>query len=137
MTNLPDASHGIFNDIRKLAEFDRDFKKLVRKFKTLDEDLNTFIANQLKLTHKLNIDNKGVVRISDLGIEYPQIYKAKKFPCKALKGKGAASGIRVIYSHLKQGHIVKDKYLHVRETFHTIIITHLPNKDDLLTTAHI
>ncbi len=97
----------IFNDIRKLAEFDRDFKKLARKFRTLDEDLNIFIANQLKLTHKLNIDNKGVVRISDLGIEHPQIYKARKFPCKALKGKGAASGIRVIYAYFKKEDIIE------------------------------
>jgi len=89
----------IFNDIRKLAEFEKDFKKLTKKFRTLEDDLNTFIANQLKLTHKKNIDNKGVVRISDLGIENPKIYKARKFACKALKGKGAASGIRVIYAY--------------------------------------
>jgi len=97
----------IFNDIRKLAEFEKDFKKLVRRFRTLDEDLNTFIANQLKLTHKLNIDNKGAVRISDLGIEYPKIYKARKFPCKVLKGKGAASGIRVIYAHYEKEDIIE------------------------------
>ena len=97
----------IFNDIRKLAEFEKDFKKLAKKFRTLDEDLNTFITNQLKLTHKKNIDNKGVVRISDLGIEYPKIYKARKFACKALKGKGAASGIRVIYAYYEQDDIIE------------------------------
>ena len=97
----------IFNEIRKLAEFEKDFKKLAKKFRTLDEDLNTFVANQLKLTHKLNIDNKGVVRISDLGIEHPKVYKAKKFPCKALKGKGAASGIRVIYVHYEEEDIIE------------------------------
>lgn len=97
----------IFNDIRKLAEFKKDFKKLTKKFKTLNEDLNTFIINQLKLTHKLNIDNKGVVRISDLGIEHPKIYKARKFACKALKGKGAASGIRIIYAHYEKEDIIE------------------------------
>ena len=89
----------IFNDIRKLAEFKKDFKKIARKFRTLDEDLSIFIANQLKLTHKLKIDNKGSVRISDIGIDYPKIYKSRKFTCKALKGKGAASGIRIIYAY--------------------------------------
>jgi hypothetical protein len=97
----------IFNDIRKLAEFEKDFKKLAKKFRTLDEDLNTFIVNQLNLTHKKNIDNKGVVRMSDLGIEYPKIYKARKFACKALKGKGAASGIRVIYAYYEQDDIIE------------------------------
>ena len=97
----------IFNDIRRLPEFDKDFKWYAKKFRTLEEDLSAFVANQLKLTHKLNIDNKGVVRIAALGIEHPQIYKAKKFPCKALKGKGAASGIRVIYAYYEQEDIIE------------------------------
>lgn len=97
----------IFNDIRKLDEFKKDFKKLSKKFRTLDEDLNAFITNQLKLTHKKNIDNRGVIRISDLGIENPQIYKAKKFACKALKGKGAASGIRVIYAYYEEEDVIE------------------------------
>ena len=97
----------IFNDIRKLAEFEKDFKKLAKKFRTLEEDLSAFIANQLKLTHKKNIDNKGVVRISDLDVEHPKIYKARKFACRALKGKGAASGIRVIYAYYEQDDIVE------------------------------
>jgi len=97
----------IFNDIRKLPEFEKDLKKLAKSYRTLKDDLNTFIANQLKLTHKLNIDNKGVVRISDLGIEYPKIYKARKFPCKALKGRGAASGIRLIYAYYEENDVIE------------------------------
>ena len=97
----------IFNEIRKLAEFEKDFRKLSKKFRTLDEDLETFIANQLKLTHKLNIDNKGVVRIPDLGIESPLIYKARKFTCKSLKGKGAVSGIRVIYAYYEEEDVIE------------------------------
>jgi len=97
----------IFNDIRKLAEFEKDFKKLAKKFGTLSGDLNTFIANQLNLTHKLNIDNRGVVRIPNLGIEHPKIYKARKFACKALKGKGAASGIRVIYAYYEEEDVIE------------------------------
>ena len=97
----------IFHDMRKLAEFEKDFKKLVKKFRTLEADFDTFVTNQLKLTHKMNIDNKGVVRISDLGIEHPKIYKARKFACKALKGKGAASGIRVIYAYYEQEDVIE------------------------------
>ncbi len=91
----------IFNEIRKSSGFERDFKKLSRKFKTLEEDFETFIKTQLVLFHKLEIDNKGIFQISDLGIESPKIYKVKKFACKALKGKGAKSGIRVIYAYYK------------------------------------
>ncbi len=89
----------IFSEARKLTEFDKDFKKLRKRFRTLDEDLEVFIEKQLKLFHKLGIDNKGCVRISDLGISCPEIYKARKFACRSLKGKGAASGIRIIYGY--------------------------------------
>ncbi len=97
----------VFNEIRKLTEFKKDFKKLSKKFKTLDDDIETFINKQLKLTHKLGIDNKGVVHISGLGIEIPRIYKAKKFACKALKGRGGMSGIRIIYAYYEKEDVVE------------------------------
>lgn len=97
----------VFKEIRKLTEFKKDFKKLAKKFKTLDDDLETFINRQLKLTHKLGIDNKGVVHISGLGIEIPRIYKAKKFACKALKGRGGMSGIRIIYAYYEKEDVVE------------------------------
>jgi len=90
----------IFRKIRELPEFGRDLKKL-KRFKTLHGDLNTFIEKQLRLYHKLGIDNKGIVQISNLGIKHPKIFKARKFACRSLKGKGAASGIRVIYAYFK------------------------------------
>ncbi len=97
----------VFKEIRKLTEFKKDFKKLAKKFKTLDDDIETFINKQLKLTHKLGIDNKGVVHISGLGIEIPKIYKAKKFACKALKGRGGMSGIRIIYAYYEKEDVVE------------------------------
>ncbi len=92
----------LFNEIRQLTEFQKDLKKLSKKFRTLEEDLKVFIEKQLNLYHKLKIDNKGIFAISDLNIDYPKIYKAKKFACKSLKGKGAASGIRVIYAYFEK-----------------------------------
>ncbi|MDL1980305.1 MAG: hypothetical protein LWX02_02295 [Deltaproteobacteria bacterium] len=97
----------VFKEIRKLTEFKKDFKKLAKKFKTLDDDIETFINKQLKLTHKLGIDNKGVVNISGLEIEIPKIYKAKKFACKALKGRGGMSGIRIIYAYYEKEDVVE------------------------------
>ncbi len=89
----------IFNDITELAEFKKDFKKLSKKYQSLSSDFETFKNTPLKAFHKLNIDNTGIIRISNLGIESPQIYKVKKFACKALKGTGAKSGIRIIYAY--------------------------------------
>ena len=97
----------IFNDIKRLAEFENDLKKLSKRYHSLEEDLETFIDKQLKLYHKLRIDNGGIFPISNIGVEYPKIYKAKKFACKALKGKGAASGIRVIYAYHEENDIIE------------------------------
>lgn len=88
-----------FNEIKRLAEFNKEFKKLLKKYRSLEDDLNTFIDKQLVLYHKLDVDNQGVLRISGLGVESPEIYKAKKFACKALKGRGVQSGIRIIYAY--------------------------------------
>lgn len=92
----------IFKDIVYLSEFEKDKKKLLKRFRTLDEDLDNFINIQLKLFHKLGIDNNAVEQISDLGISKPNIYKVKKFACKSLKGKGVQSGIRIIYSYFEK-----------------------------------
>lgn len=88
-----------FNEVKRLPEFEKDLKKLLKKFSSLEEDLDTFIDKQLDLYHKLQIDNGGIVEIMGLGIESPKIYKARKFACKALKGRGVQSGIRVIYAY--------------------------------------
>lgn len=89
----------IFNDITELAEFKKDFKKLSKKYQSLSSDFETFKNTPLKAFHKLNIDNTGIIRIANLEIESPHIYKVKKFACKALKGTGAKSGIRIIYAY--------------------------------------
>lgn len=90
-----------FNEIKHLPEFDKDMKKLKKKFRSLDEDLTVFTNAQLYPFHKEQIENEGTVRITGLGIDSPPIYKSKKFTCKALKGEGVRSGIRVIHAYFK------------------------------------
>jgi len=80
-------------------EFNKDLKKLKKRFRSLETDLQNFIKVQIKLFHELKLDNQGIVEISGLGIEYPKIYKARKFACRTLKGTGSRSGIRIIYAH--------------------------------------
>lgn len=89
----------LFKKISHVPEFEKDLKKLVKKFSSLEEDLQNFIRFAMSLYHKQKIDSRAIFHISDLGIKSPKIYKAKKFACKALKGKGAQSGIRVIYAY--------------------------------------
>lgn len=92
----------LFKEIYATAEFETDFKNLFKRYKTLIEDFEIFIKAQLFLFHKKQIDNKGIVLIPNTGIVSPRIYKARKFSCKALKGKGVQSGIRVIYAYFEE-----------------------------------
>lgn len=85
-----------------LPEFEKDLKKLGKRFRSIETDLETFIKTQLGLYHKLKIDNKGIVQITGLKIEKYRIFKAKKFACRSLKGRGVQSGIRVVYAHLEE-----------------------------------
>ena len=84
-----------------LPDFKKDFKKLEKNYPTLKQDLEVFVNTQLKLSHKLNIDNSGIVQISGLSISVPKIYKARKFTCKSLKGRGSYSGLRILYASFK------------------------------------
>ena len=97
----------LFNEIRRLKEFEKDFQKLLKKFKTLEEDMETFKKVQLDLYHKQKIDNSGVFRITNLNIDNPKIYKAKKFACKSLRGTGVKSGIRIIYAYYEEEDIIE------------------------------
>ena len=89
----------LFKQITHAPEFEKDLKKLLRRFASLKEDLQIFIKVAMNAFHKQNIDSRAVLQISELGIHSPKIYKAKKFACKALKGKGVQSGIRIIYAY--------------------------------------
>jgi mRNA-degrading endonuclease RelE of RelBE toxin-antitoxin system len=87
-----------FKEIVELPEFKKDLKRLSKRFPTIGEDIQNFISTQLVMFHKLGLDNNGIFRLTDLGFDVPPVFKAKKFACRSLKGKGVMSGIRVIYA---------------------------------------
>jgi mRNA-degrading endonuclease RelE of RelBE toxin-antitoxin system len=91
----------MFSSIAQLPEFEKDVKKLRKRFRTLDEDIDNFIKFALVPFHTEGVDYGGIVVISDLGIKEPKIYKVRKFACRALKGKGNQTGIRIIYAYFK------------------------------------
>lgn len=80
-----------------IPEFYEDTIKLANKFETINYDLKVFIQTSLKLYHEIKMDNDGIKKIKDL--KDVSLFKADKFACRALKGKGAKSGIEVIYSY--------------------------------------
>lgn len=79
-------------------EFQRDFKGLLKRFKTLEEDFALAKKAAIELYHIQKINNLSVFPIQGFSSQKIQIFKVKKFACKTLKGRGAKSGIRIIYA---------------------------------------
>ncbi len=79
----------------ELTEFKKDLKSLLKRFRTLDEDLA--VVKQV-LEVMPNERPPFSFRIDNLGIE-TCIIKVKKIACKALKGRGVNSGLRLVYAH--------------------------------------
>ncbi len=82
-------------EFNQLSEFDKDLKSLLKKYRTLNDDLN-----EVKTILKKRPDERPPFsfRINNLGLE-TCIIKVKKIACRALKGSGVNSGLRLIYAH--------------------------------------
>jgi mRNA-degrading endonuclease RelE of RelBE toxin-antitoxin system len=78
-----------------IPEFDREFKRLLKSWPSLEEDLEILkqFLNSFPCGH-----TDSVVRISNLGIK-SEVYKVRHFRCKDMKGRGGRSGIRIIYAY--------------------------------------
>jgi len=91
-----------FSEVARPPEFVRDLKGLSKRFRTLEEDLAMLVRAQITPFHKLGIDNRGAFQITSLPFLEPKIFKVKKFACRALKGRGANSGLRLIYAYFEE-----------------------------------
>ena len=87
-----------FQRVDRLSEFDRDIKKLRKRYRTIDDDLGMLIDTLLFAYHKIVTKVDGVRRIDDLGDTRLPVYKVKKFACRSIKGKGVRTGLRLIYA---------------------------------------
>jgi hypothetical protein len=96
------TSTATFREVERLPGFARDLKGLGKRFRTLEEDLTTLVRVQIVPFHKMGVDNKGVFQVTGLPFLEPKIYKVKKFACRAIKGRGANSGLRLIYAHFEE-----------------------------------
>lgn len=79
----------------ELSEFRKDLKQLLKKYRSLKEDLEVV---KLDLNDEPGESPPFSFRIDNLGLE-TCVIKVKKIACKALKGKGVNSGLRLIYAH--------------------------------------
>ncbi len=81
----------------QLPEFDKDLKKLLKKYRTLNDDLKV-----VKQVLEIFPDERAPFsfRIDNLGIS-TCIIKIKKIACKSLKGRGRNSGLRLVYAYFR------------------------------------
>lgn len=78
-----------------LNEFKKDLKRLLKKYRTLNEDLAVV---KLDLNDEPGESPPFSFRIDNLGLK-TCVIKVKKIACMALKGKGVNSGLRLIYAY--------------------------------------
>jgi mRNA-degrading endonuclease RelE of RelBE toxin-antitoxin system len=85
----------IFNE---LSEFKKDVKSLLKKYRTLNEDLDI-----VKRVLHVAPDERPPFsfRIDQLGIK-TCVIKIRKIACKSLKGKGVNSGFRLVYAYFPE-----------------------------------
>jgi len=82
----------------ELDEFKKDLKKLLKKYRSLEEDIE-IVKKVLRIKPKERPPFS--YRIDGLkGVE-TCIIKIKKIACKSLKGKGVNSGLQLIYAHFE------------------------------------
>jgi mRNA-degrading endonuclease YafQ of YafQ-DinJ toxin-antitoxin module len=77
------------------SEFNKDFKTLRKKYKTLESDFET-MKKQLLETYfeqRIQPSHKALVCLSRF--DNCALYKVRSFACKSLKGTSKNSGIRV------------------------------------------
>jgi mRNA-degrading endonuclease YafQ of YafQ-DinJ toxin-antitoxin module len=86
----------------ELDEFKRDLKKLLKKYRSLNDDLEV-VKKVLKVEPKERPPFS--FRIDGLKIE-TCVIKVKKIASKSLKGKGVNSGLRLIYAHFEQEELI-------------------------------
>lgn len=96
----------------ELDEFKKDLKHLLKKYRTLDGDLEV-VRRVLEI--EPNESPPFSFRISDQGIS-TCVIKVKKIACRALKGRGVNSGLRLIYAYfIKEEKIVMIELYHKNE----------------------
>jgi mRNA-degrading endonuclease RelE of RelBE toxin-antitoxin system len=93
----------------ELKEYLKDLKKLSKKYKSLESDIE--IIKQI-LRAKPDSRPNFSFEINGLGIE-SCIIKIKKIACKSLKGKGKNTGLRLVYAYLE-----KEKKIIFIEIYH-------------------
>lgn len=78
-------------------KFDREFRALHKKFRSLGDDFEILKSLQLNVFHEMKTDNGSIFKVVGCCNDDFDSYVIKKIPCKSLKGRGSHSGLRITY----------------------------------------
>ena len=95
-----------------LLEFDKELKKLLKRFRTLIDDLD-LLKERILIKYPRGYP-PVIFRIDNLGIQ-TEIYKIKHFRCRALKHKGSRSGVRIIYAFFPEKNKIEFVEIYYKE----------------------
>src|SRR5688572_1411567 len=90
-------------NFEQLPEFEKDMKALLKRYRTLVEDLEVVkkvlaVLPEERPPFSFQIEGLGISTC---------VIKVKKIACRALKGRGVNSGLRLVYALFKsEGKIV-------------------------------
>jgi len=84
--------------IETLAEYDKDFKQLFKKYHTLENDIDRVkevltVRPDARPPYSFQIENLGIITC---------VIKVKKIASASFKGRGINSGFRLIYAYFEQ-----------------------------------
>ncbi len=85
-----------------LPEFEKDFKSLQKRYRTLIEDFETFKKFTLETFYEMNVQSTAFIPVERFCGEKYIADKVRKFACKSLRGRGNHSGIRIIFVWQKE-----------------------------------
>ena len=102
-------------DYHTLPEFDRDFKGLGKRFRTLEKDFELMKKMLLEPHFVLGQPTppNALVDIEGFCSEKYKSKKVRKFTCASLKGRGSNSGIRVIFVYEKSEEFHKITFIEI------------------------
>ena len=99
-------------EIESLPEYDKDLKRLLKKYRSLKSDLDDVIK---VLKVRPDASPPFSFRIDGLGIR-SRVIKVKKIACDSFKGKGVNFGFRLIYAYFEiEKRIVLIELYHKKE----------------------
>ena len=82
---------------KTIPAFAKDFKALSKRFKSLPDDFEILKRFTLETYYECNIPTMAFVPIEGCCGQGYSSNKIRKFACKSLKGRGSASGLRVVF----------------------------------------